>query len=527
VALVDKQYDHGVHKRLLDYYSKDIPWSRQLWRLSSVLEIRELLEAAKARHEGVLSDSSVKYLSDGLVKRVKRDDGFGTAKQRGVLIGNISRRLEPAGHDAYALAMLAEQAENVYLERWATAVRAGRPSAEVVSRAIGSFLLDAGFSRQFLHGWWTYHGRYAPGSAEIADLIDEAAKLARRPAVCFTVLVPLVSSPPIPAGAGETGSENWLDATATSEWLAQWVPSAQPPRQAGALTLDIEARDSPAAVEKAATIVTRLTARFRVGSRSKLQFGPDIFVIGEDEALSYAQAPRRVEVHALHRTSALFDLRLSRELDSVLELLEPLDLGTPAAAIAGSWAAIEALFVGPGDGRNRVTAATRMARIVACSYVRAELTSLANAYAVDCGGVLADELRQMPKNVDKARRFEDALKSGAPLKFQRTRHNLALARMSDLISRPADVLPRIVAQLEDAFRRLYRQRNLVLHAGDLTSVALSGTLRTVAPLVGAGIDRIVHASASAGMSPLEVAATAEVNLERVVDGDTRLVELLG
>lgn len=389
--------------------------------------------------------------------------------------------------------------------------------------------MDAGFSSDYLHRWWTYYGKYAPGFTEIADLIEEAVLLARRPTVRYTVLVPLVSSPPLPgsAGSGAPDSENWLDATATSEWLTQWVPAAKPPRQSGALVVDIDARDVPAAVAKAVTLISRLEARFRVGARRQLEFSKELFVIGEDQPLPYALAPRRVEVHALQKTSAIFDLNLAAEVDPALELLEPLDLGTPAAAVAGSWAAIEALFVGPGDGRDRVAAATRMARIVACSYIRAELTSLANAYPAESSDALASKIHQTAENIDKARIFEDAIKGGAVSSFTRTRHRLALQRMQALVSQPAEILPKIVSQLEDAFRRLYRQRNLVVHAGDLTSIALAGTLRTTAPLVGAGIDRIVHASAVGGSSPLQVAATAEVNLERVVDGDTRLVELLG
>ncbi|MEV4349116.1 hypothetical protein AB0J83_32060 [Actinoplanes sp. NPDC049596] len=529
MALVDKPYDHGVHKRLLDYYSRSTPWNRQLWRLSSVLEIRELLEANRARHEGVLSESSVKYLSDGLIRRIRRDVGFGSEKQRGIIVGAISRKLEPESHDAYVLGLLADQADESYLQNWADAVRAGQPSPEVVSRAVGGSLLDAGFSAEFLHKWWTFHGRHAPGSTGIGDVIEEAVRLARRPAVRYTVLVPLVSSPPLPSPAvkGVEASDNWLDATSVSDWLAQWVPEVKPLRQAGGLIVDIEARDVPAAVNKAATMVARLEARFRVGARRQLKFLDELFIIGEDVALPYALPPRRVEVHALQKTSAVFDLDLSAEVSSALELLEPLDLGTPAAAVAGSWAAIEALFVGPGDGRNRVTAATRMARIVACSYVRAELTTLANAYSVECDDALAGEIRRLQENIDRARTFEDALKTGRISTFSRTRHRLALHRMQSLIAEPADILPKIVCQLEDSFRRLYRQKNLILHAGDLTSIALAGTLRTTAPLVGAGIDRIVHASAVGAASPLQVAATAEVNLERVVEGDTRLVELLG
>lgn len=82
-----------------------------------MLEIRELLEANRARHDGVLTEPAVRYLSDGLVRRIRRDGGLGSEKQRGILIGAVSRKLEPESHDAYVLAMLADQAEEVYLHR--------------------------------------------------------------------------------------------------------------------------------------------------------------------------------------------------------------------------------------------------------------------------------------------------------------------------------------------------------------------------------------------------------------------------
>lgn len=520
--LVDKPYDHAVWKRLLDYCSRSTPWTRQLWRLSSLLEIQELLEASKANRMGVLSVEAVKYLKQSLVNRIRRDVGFGNERRRGLLIGHINRDLAPGSHDAHALRLLADEAAESYLQRWADEVRASEPSPEVVSRAIGSHLLDSGFSQTALHKWWSFHGRYAGGSVEMADLIDKAAELVRRPTVLYTVLVPLTSAPPLP-----DGDTCWLSAPETVDWLSLWFPQRPSIRQAGALLLEFEARDIYSAVERAANEVSRLTARFRVGARQQLAFADGLYVIGATEPVQYEQPPRRVEAHALQRTSAIFDLDLSAELNSVLELLEPLDSGTPAAAVAGSWAAIEALFIGPGDGTNRVVAATRMARIVACGYVRFELISLANALATEGLGELADELRAEPDDLLKARALESALRSGTLPRYGRTRHRLACDRMQTLMRKPDEVLPKVVGQLEDSFRRLYRQRNLVVHAGDLTSIALRGTLRTTAPLVGAGVDRVVHASAVGRVSPLELAALAEVNLARVIDGGRSLMELLG
>ncbi|MET8158032.1 hypothetical protein ABZT47_16785 [Sphaerisporangium sp. NPDC005289] len=58
-------------------------------------------------------------------------------------------------------------------------------------------------------------------------------------------------------------------------------------------------------------------------------------------------------------------------------------------------------------------------------------------------------------------------------------------------------------------------------------MALEASLRTAAPLVGAGLDRIVHADQVERLAPLDLAARAEVAL-RLVGGETGLsvVDLL-
>lgn len=303
------------------------------------------------------------------------------------------------------------------------------------------------------------------------------------------------------------------------------MPGISKPRQVGALLLCLDARDPHSAVTHVRAVVDRLTARFRVGARRELRFTGDVYLQGEPTPLELASRPRRVQVYALHRTEAIFDLRLPRELDAALELLEPLDAGAPAAAVAGSWAALESLLVGPGDTANRVVAATRMARIVACSYFRAELTALANAFASSGGGCVVD-LRALRTNHARARRLEEELVSGRPMLWTRSRHQLARDRMVAALANPGPHLSRVCQQLEDGFRRLYRQRNLIVHAGRTSSVALEGCLRTMAPLVGEGIERVVHAATVLDHSPLQLAAAAELAVGQAQQGPVRLADLL-
>jgi hypothetical protein len=74
-------------------------------------------------------------------------------------------------------------------------------------------------------------------------------------------------------------------------------------------------------------------------------------------------------------------------------------------------------------------------------------------------------------------------------------------------------LHNIQGHATSALQRLYRQRNLVLHWGKTDAVALRAGLRTAAPLVGAGMDRIAHAWFVQKIRPLELAARARMALE--------------
>ena len=81
---------------------------------------------------------------------------------------------------------------------------------------------------------------------------------------------------------------------------------------------------------------------------------------------------------------------------------------------------------------------------------------------------------------------------------------------------------------EGVFRRLYRQRNVVVHGGSTASIGLEPALRIAAPLFGAGMDRLLHAHLTEGLQPLELAARAENSLALGGDPDgpkvTRLLE---
>jgi hypothetical protein len=100
--------------------------------------------------------------------------------------------------------------------------------------------------------------------------------------------------------------------------------------------------------------------------------------------------------------------------------------------------------------------------------------------------------------------------------------------MKDLLQNPQSRLKSIRDHMNDTFSRIYRQRNLVLHAGRTRAVALRATLRTAAPLVGAGLDRISHARFVKNMRPIQLAGRARTGLENLAkEAPMKCLDLLG
>jgi len=91
----------------------------------------------------------------------------------------------------------------------------------------------------------------------------------------------------------------------------------------------------------------------------------------------------------------------------------------------------------------------------------------------------------------------------------------AAERLRETLESPQTALRDIHQHVTASIQRLYRQRNLVLHWGKTDAVALKAGLRTAAPLVGAGVDRIAHAWFVNHIAPLELAVRADIQLRLV------------
>jgi len=220
---------------------------------------------------------------------------------------------------------------------------------------------------------------------------------------------------------------------------------------------------------------------------------------------------RGVEVAVLDRREEPLVHPVSPRIDAALELLAPLDRGPAAPAVSGAWAAIETLLVAPGD-QGKGDAGDRLATLVACSFPRAELTRLAHQYTATHDDHLAEAIHTASTNTRKAAAIAEELRA-SELSYPDPSDQAAAARMRSLLTHPAGVLGDVERHVIRSIRRLYRVRNLILHGGMTDAEALPMALRAAAPLVSAGVDRVVRAQLLDAVSPIELVARARIAIE--------------
>lgn len=518
-APLSHAYSAHVAARLLDFFADTAPWPRRLWDVSSVLALEEAWEAGDWQRQQVLSGSAVSWYLRTLEQQLGPDRGLGDGQLRKELTLLLRSGLAPDSQQRRRLRQLMPLITDGYLRRWTVAVQGPNPpSPERLARAVATHLLDRGWSSGRLHRW--IHGVAQLPDATLRDLLEYSVDLAACGDSEFEVLVPFLSVP-----EHQTLAERlpeWRPAPMVGAWFdAHGVMN--PPRHNGAFLYQIKAKDPVAAARAAGALVLRLQARsaFARTGRGRLQPVGRVWVGTYPDPLPVQPPARGAAVLSLKRERTLYSVTGSDRLDDALELAAPLNDGPPAPAVSGAWAAIESLLYHPGDRADpdagRALAADRMAALVACSWPRAELTTLSYRHRPQEPDDLSRALAQSSTNADRCKLVVQALSSGATPALASPSDVAAYQRMSKVSANPFKELGDVRTVFAGVFRRLYRQRNIVAHGGTTAAVALDAALRTAAPLLGAGLDRLVHAALTLGVEPLDLAARAENSLTLVSD----------
>jgi len=515
--------------RLLDYFGRRTNWQRRLWNPGTVTVLQETLEAVDLLASGHRAEA-VRELARMAQHRSGPDRGLGTSADRSALTATL-RKLQESPRSPIARHQLDQLLTSItkdYLARWSR-ILSSDPNAlapEAASRTLAGHLLGLGFSSDYLHRWATWLAKQR-SPASLAEVFREAEEVTRRQPRRWEVLVPFIAL----ARHSQQMPPEWLDAGATTQWLAQNSPTVRL-RHNGGFLLQINAHDQWAAAEEAGDLIESLAARVAVGQPGRPSFEPhsEAIIAGSAKTFPLGRPRRQVDIHALQRQNSLFSVvepGLTGRLRSAIDMVAPLETGAPGAVIAGGWAALEAVLARPKASHREI--AEDFAILVACSLPRAELTPLAYAYIAQNDDRLSAELIRSSSNLERCALIGTAIKKGVPMRLRTPSDQAAVERMRGILADPSGVLDRVVSYVNEALLRLYRQRNLVLHAGKTDSVAISSALRTVPPLVGAGLDRLVHDALEMGYSePLRLVARARTAIQHCgKDGGVEPWDLLG
>ena len=113
-------------------------------------------------------------------------------------------------------------------------------------------------------------------------------------------------------------------------------------------------------------------------------------------------------------------------------------------------------------------------------------------------------------NRDRSQIIADQLRNTGQIPLLRTwrlpSDAAAVTRMNRLLANPTGMLTQVSDYVEGSLRRMYRCRNVIVHGGSTRGDVLDSTLRVVAPLVGATLDRITHAHIVLGIAAVALAS---------------------
>ncbi|GAA4015370.1 hypothetical protein GCM10022247_42800 [Allokutzneria multivorans] len=516
--------------RLLELADHRSSWNRALWQLGSVASIRECLEYNELVRDEVSSLEGLQYVAQFTAEQVKQDPGCGADAIKDLVETHlaVNAKSAPKGlaeASIQKLEVLATRINNRYLLEWVDIIEGGKlslasatgVSVELAARSVASHVFDGGLSGDHVHGWLlSLQKRSEEAGGDFRGALSEFMKDAHAallvPPREWRVLVPFAR---LPGDLIRSLQEVHLSAERLDEYC-DLAGLKRERRGAGALWLKVCARDEYAAIAQADALVRKLIARVKVGGDVASASGRAALESeGKWRTLRtwqpVAKLPSIVRHDLIFSQVQAFPTEAAR-LDDALELLSVLDESTSWASVSSAWAAVESLLA-PGQRRSAVTAADRLAAIVTCSYPRAELTNLAWVWKGKGHDRVAAQLASAATSNRRLTIIHRHLLSHDVPPAVAKADPVGAARALELVRNPKPVLDRVQRYLQSSLRRLYNQRNRVMHSASSDSVALPATLRTTPGLVAAGVDRIVHAvHARPSISPLALAARAEIEL---------------
>lgn len=507
--LRSNHFDEHVAARMLDFFDARSPWSRRLWSLGSIFTLEEAL---RLHREAGVYEGPRNRARQTARQIISNDPGMGPGPERGRLDALLKmKEVRDGSPELIGLELLLDAAKDGYLKRWADSLRTGGSpyGAERTARHIAAHLLDGGLSASRLHQWWHHKVQVDSAQHSLADLVEDSQGelLDHRERIeLLVVFARYTVRDQFPPG--------WVDARDVSAWFAAHGHSANTMsgRHVGGMTVDVETFDRDSAIADLRERLEAYASRLAIGARGDEHLEVHPRVWAKEGFHTRLQPRRRGDVGSLSRTGRLFaDPQSGDSMDAALELVALFHRGTPLAAAAAGWAAIENVLKASSDPGAHL-AASRLGDVIACSWPRAELSTLA-ARRSRVGDSFSAQLDALSSLREKARLTAREIAGGGLTTWSDASDAAARERMSALFADPKATLRTVSTYASHTLVRLYRERNSVMHGGHVELRGLRASLRVVEPLVGAGLDRVAHATYVRNITPMHLAAQAATGIE--------------
>lgn len=283
--------------------------------------------------------------------------------------------------------------------------------------------------------------------------------------------------------------QNWLPAKSVREWLSQQGLNG-PKRLHGGILYETQQWDLDSAVLNVAKAVNRLRQRALLKTGRAPEFHGKAWIKGVKTARilpDVSQIGRALAPAYEFGDDAQVEAAASEDrLEVAIDLLQAA-LSEPGPSAAGIlWAALEGLLAAPGDP-DKIQVCRRAADISLVALIRTSMQVSIGTLLSRCPDeALSQRIRSLGQQGGIVE-FEQSIRRGDHHTITHRSTRLMLSHARSLLD--IDVLQTMRMELEQTFRGLYRQRNLILHGGIMDAPLLNGIFRSSAPLVTAVINR--------------------------------------
>lgn len=368
----------GLVPRMLELTSRSTPWHRRDWRAGTLELVDEAL--AETLVPGT-SESAQKELLNHMRQALGSDAGITSVqKELDKTVKGISPTHGSGSHNVFLAKYYAEDIRETYLKNWAdifdSPSKAGKLDIEGTAKRIVSHLLYCGMPAPSAYKIIHQH-KESTNVIEFSALLRELDKKLKDTARYYSFAVPVDRAPSFLHSTGQPC--RWMTPKQLKSWKRTYAPAAEQIRHHGGFILTVRGRDVNEAANEARSSLSQLSFKFRSGSDNQFSILRIMWSKENGNAFLTRKQAQPLKLRAFQRANSLHCLDIGARTRNILAIIEPLQTHDPHVAIVNGWVAIESLLVDTEES-DRIGAA-RMARVVAASYFRTEMTWLTSNYA--------------------------------------------------------------------------------------------------------------------------------------------------